>query len=244
MSAAEFQEFYDSFNVSGVFVLYDENNDQYLYHNQAAADSLYSPASTFKICNSLIGLETGAVSSEKEVFAWDGVERNVAKWNRNTDMELGFKNSTVWFYQEMATRIGMDTMQFYLNKLDYGNKNTGGGITRFWLIGGDLRITPNEQINFLRRLNHEELPVKQSTMQTVKRIMQYDVNQDYNMRGKTGWGGLDENDMGWFVGYVEANDNTYYFANLVIADGMENPDFSKSRVQIVYDVLRKLKVIS
>lgn len=153
----ELMKFYEEHQVQGSFILYDQKNDRYTYYNQEQTNTPFTPASTFKICNSLIALETGAVKDEHTVSKWDQKERPVPAWNADTDMRNAFKNSTVWFYQELAKRVGEEKMKFWLKKANYGNGDISGGIDGFWLWGG-LRITPAQQIDFLRNL-HQNLHV-------------------------------------------------------------------------------------
>nr|WP_068890837.1 penicillin-binding transpeptidase domain-containing protein [Pedobacter panaciterrae] len=102
----DFKKFYEKYKVQGSFIMYDQKNDQYTMYNQEQASVPFTPASTFKICNSLVSLETGVVKDEHVVFKWDGKERSPDVWNKDTDMRNAFKNSTVWYYQELAKRVG------------------------------------------------------------------------------------------------------------------------------------------
>ena len=64
-------------------MLYDQNNDKFTFYNQAQFKEHYSPASTFKICNSLIGIETGIIMDENFIIVWDSVMRPNTKWNQD-----------------------------------------------------------------------------------------------------------------------------------------------------------------
>jgi beta-lactamase class D len=109
------------------------------------------PASTFKIPNSIIALETGVVADpDKDVFKWDGVVRSIEAWNRDHTMRSAIAASVVPVYQEIARRIGQERMQKYVDLFEYGNRDIGGGIDQFWLTG-NLRIDPIEQIDFVDR---------------------------------------------------------------------------------------------
>jgi len=239
----DFKKYYDRYSVSGSFIVYDENNDSYTVYNPAQTEQAFIPASTFKICNSLIGLETGVIPDENFMIRWDGVVRQVEAWNADHDMRTAFRNSTVWYYQELARRVGGERMKYWLDKAQYGNADTSGGIGRFWLTGG-LRITPRQQIAFLKRLHDNDLPFAQRTMDIVKRIMIMDEKPGYVIRGKTGWAELTGGDIGWYVGYVETKGNVYYFANCVHSDGAPRKDFGPGRIEMVYLMLEELKLIS
>lgn len=243
----DFKKYYEQFQVKGSFVLYDQEQDKYIFYNKEQFKQSFSPASTFKICNSLIGLETGVIKDENFVITWDSVERNPI-WDKDHDLKTAFANSTVWYYQELARRVGGQQMKYWLNKANYGNTDTTGGIDKFWLTG-KLRISPEQQIDFLKRLHDNQLPFSQRSMDIVKKIMVTEDTLGYIIRSKTGWGVDDKKDIGWNVGYIETNNRVYYFANCVQIDGEQLNDnnraisFDKSRTEIVYKILKELKLI-
>lgn len=238
----ELKIYYDSFQVEGFFLLWDENERSFTMYNPSYSHEYYSPASTFKILNSLIGLETGVIPDENYLILWDSVVRHVAIWNADHDLNTAFKNSTVWYYQELARRVGEDKMRDWVEKTNYGNKDISGGIDQFWLSGG-LRITPYQQIDFLRRLKHDELPFSKRSMDITKKIMEVETTQHYTLRAKTGWSGSDTLDFGWYVGYVESNDNVYYFATGIWTKDLSNPDFGKARIDISRHILKALMIV-
>ena len=198
----DFKRYYDQFNVDGSFVLYDPQDDKYVFYNQNQFEQTFSPASTYKICNSLIGLETGVIKDENFVIPWDSVTRQNPNWNADTS----------------------------------------GGIDKFWLTGG-LRISPKQQIDFLKRLHENQLPFSQRSVDIVKNIMIAKDTLDYVVRAKTGWCGQDNKDIGWYVGYLETNNKVYYFANCIQSSDINNKDFANARIDIVYLILKELKLI-
>lgn len=233
---------YKEYGVTGSFALHDQKNDKDYFYNKNDYSIATTPASTFKICNSLIGLETGVISDENYVISWDSFERQVPEWDKDNDLKTAFKNSTVWYYQELARRVGVKKMKAWLDKCSYGNKDTSGGIDKFWLTGG-LKISPRQQIEFLERLYSENLPFSKRSMNIVKKIMLFKDTATYTLRGKTGWG-MDGNvDIGWFVGYIEANGNVYFFCNRVYCNNPSNNDFARSRTEITIKALQKLKIL-
>ena len=242
----DFKKYYDEYQVKGSFVVYDRNADKFIFYNEDQFDRQFTPASTFKICNSLIGLETDVITDENYIIPWDSAKRN-SIWDKDFDLKNAFKNSTVWYYQELARRVGGEKMKHWLDTSYYGNADTSGGIDKFWLTGG-LRITPSEQIDFLIRLYNNKLPFSQRSVDIVKDIMIEKDTLGYVLRGKTGWGSQENEDIGWFVGYVEANDNVYYFANCVQTyskniDDKERADlFNNSRRGITYQILKELNI--
>lgn len=237
----DFKKYYDQFNVDGSFVLYDPQTDNYIFYNQNQFEQTFSPASTFKICNSLIGLETGVIKDENFAIQWDSVTRQNPNWNTDHDLKTAFKYSTVWYYQELARRVGGQQMKYWLDKANYGNADTSGGIDQFWLTGG-LRISPKQQIDFLKRLHDNQLPFSQRSMDIVKNIMITNDTLNYVVRAKTGWGGQGKKDVGWYVGYMETRNKVYYFANCIQSDDLNNNDFANARIDIIYLILDDLKL--
>jgi len=237
----EFRGYYDTYNVEGSFVLYDQSEDKYIFYNQSQFKKQFTPASTFKICNSLIGLETGVIEDENFVIPWDSVTRWLPVWNLDQDLKSAFKNSAVWYYQEVARQVGGEQMKYWLEKSNYGNADTSGGIDKFWLTGG-LRISPEEQIDFLRRLHDNSLPFSQRSMDIVKSIMVVKDTLGYVVRAKSGWGIQEEVNIGWYVGYVERDKKVFYFANCIQTKD-DNKDFALARIDIVYQILDELEII-
>lgn len=242
----DFKKYYDQFNVEGSFALYDPQNDKYIFYNHEQFSQSFSPASTFKICNSLIGLETGVIEDENFLIPWDSVVRNPV-WDQDHDLRSAFAHSTVWYYQELARRVGEQKMKYWLDKADYGNADNSGGIDMFWLAGG-LRISPEQQIGFLKRLHDNELPFSQRSMDIVKKIMIVKDTTNYVIRAKTGWGEHGNKDVGWYVGYLEAEDKVYYFSNCVqiktdkLTDVHLANSFDRSRKGIFYKIIDDLNL--
>ncbi|HSM83932.1 MAG TPA: penicillin-binding transpeptidase domain-containing protein, partial [Nodosilinea sp.] len=183
---------------------------------------------TFKILNSLIALETGVIPNDVAVLTWDGIERLIPAWNQDLNLRRAFNLSAVWFYQVLARRVGPDAMQQWVSEAGYGNQTIGSpeAIDSFWLEG-DLRITPQQQIEFLQRLHRDELPFSEPVTAMVKDIMILERTPNYTLRGKTGWAGLGEPDqpqIGWYVGYLEQGENVYLFAtNIDIRQDADAP---------------------
>lgn len=233
------QEIFDSNGVKGAFLLYDLKNDTTFVFNESRVKKGYLPASTFKIMNSLIALETGVIKDEEDTIKWDGQKRFVEAWNQDHNLRSGIKYSVVWFYQELARRIGEERMQHYIDTVAYGNQNISGGIDLFWLQG-DIRITMQQQINFLQRLYQNELPFSQRSMDIVKDIMIQEETADYILRAKTGWAARVEPNIGWFVGYLERKDNVHFFATNIDINKDED---AKARKDITMQILQRLNLL-
>ncbi len=232
---------FQAFEREGSILIYDSNNKRTYEYNSQRNASAIAPASTFKIFNSLVALETGVIPDDVAVLTWDGIEREIDAWNHDTNLRQAFKDSTVWFYQVLARRIGYEKMQQFINKVAYGNRQIGtaADIDRFWLEK-PLQITPKEQIKFLQQLYQGDLPFSQRTINLVKDIMIREQTPDYTLRGKTGWLTSSKPNIGWFVGYLEQNKNVYYFATTL---DMYKPEDAPARIDITRRSLKDLGLL-
>lgn len=244
LSAQEFRDFKEYFleeGFLGSFLLYDLNADKYIYYDSARCNKPFTPASTFKIANSIIGLETGVITDENFIIPWDSVKRNHEEWNHDLDMKTAIKVSAVPYYQELARRVGEARMKEMITKLNYGNMDISGGIDRFWLDGG-LRISQFQEIDFLKRLYKNELPVSQRSMDITKQIILNEDTLGYKLRAKTGWGDMGKESVGWWVGWVEKDGNVYFFATNI--EAMDPPDsFAMARKNITRKILHELQIL-
>ena len=152
---------------AGTFVGYKVDEDLVIASDKDRSGQAMLPASTFKIPNSVIALETGVVGDpDKDIFKWDGVVRSIEAWNRDHTLRSAIAASAVPVYQEIARRIGADRMQKFVDLFGYGNRDIGGGIDQFWLTG-NLRISPIQQIDFVDRLRRGKLPVSKRSQELV-----------------------------------------------------------------------------
>lgn len=235
----DLKKFFDSYDVKGSFIMYDLNKNSTIVYNPERCKKQLTPASTFKIFNSLVALETGAVKSEHDTLRWDGVKRPMPEWNRDHDMRSAFKYSVVWFYQEIARRIGEQKMQHFIDTIKYGNRNISGGIDKFWLTGG-LRISQQDQIDLLLKLYRNQLPFSVHTMETVKNIMIMEDTPGYTLRAKTGWGEQDGKSIAWYVGYVERGKEVYFFATNFETKKEMTDKLKRARIDITKKILSEV----
>lgn len=224
--------------VDGAFVLLDASRGVTHVVNPDRASARYVPASTFKIPNTLIGLETGVIPDERFALPWDGVKRSVPDWNRDHDLASAMKHSVVWFYQEIARRIGPERMQAHLDAFRYGNRDISGGIDKFWLTGG-LRISPHEQIDFLRRLHAGALPCSARSVDILKRLLVLEQTPAYTLRGKTGLESDERSTTGWLVGYVERGADTYFYATVLLGKGSDSGRIMPLRHRLTRALLKR-----
>jgi beta-lactamase class D len=199
---------------AGTFVGYKIDDYLVIASDAERSGEAKLPASTFKIPNSLIALETGVVGDpDKDIFKWDGVVRGIEAWNRDHTMRTAIAASAVPVYQEIARRIGAERMKKYLDQFEYGNCDIGGGIDQFWLTG-NLRIDPVEQIDFVDRLRRGVLPVSKRSQDLVRDILPVTKVGDTVIRAKSGLLGAEQGkpSLGWMVGWAEKGSAQTVFA--------------------------------
>lgn len=235
---------FQNLGVEGSIIIYDSKNDRVFQHNPQRNKKAFPAASTFKILNSLISLETQVIFDEIAVLTWDGITRQIPAWNRDLNMREAFKLSAVWFYQVLARRVGYERMQKWVNQVGYGNKQIGDkeDIDKFWL-DGKLQITPQEQIQFLRRLYKNELPFSERSISIVKDIMIMEKTPDYTIRAKTGLFGFGNDftpKIGWYVGYLEKGDNIYFFATNI---DIRNDKDTAARIELTRRCFQDIAVL-
>ena len=204
---------------AGTFVGYKVDDYLVISSDSDRSGEARLPASTFKIANSVIALETGVVGDpDKDVFKWDGVKHDNEAWNRDHTLRSAIAVSAFPVYQEIARRIGPERMQKYVDTLDYGNRNIGGGIDWFW-VRGDLRIDPVQQVDFVDRLRRGVLPVSKRAQDLVRDILPVTKVGDAVIRAKTGLTDREHGSLGWLVGWAEKGSaNTVFALNLDVRE--------------------------
>lgn len=229
---------YDRLQVTGSFIAYDAGRDRWLYIDSAQADVATTPASTFKVFSSLYALESGIAADTGAHFPWDGVHRR-PEVDRDLSLAQAYRHSAYWVHRNIARTAGASTLKHWLDTVGYGNADTTGGYDRCWLQGG-LRITPHQQVAFLRRLHADALPFSRRTMQQTKSMMVHADSAGHMLRAKTGWGATEQGDVGWFVGWVEApGKGPVFFANRIFSSDTLSNTFAGARERIAREALRK-----
>jgi beta-lactamase class D len=213
------------------------------HSNPRRVDARFVPASTSKIPHTLIALETGYADGPDKHFSWDGTVHPFPTWNQDQTLASAYRHSAVWVYQKIASDIGSETMGAWLTHFDYGNHEVGGpdDVMSYWL-DGPLAISAREQVAFLTRLAQNELPIDRETRVLARSIMQADAGPGWTLYAKTGWGAGNGDDIGWYVGWVEADPGPDW----VFAFNLDMPDEEARarRIPLVRAVLTELGAIA
>ncbi len=234
----------DSLQLNGTVLVYDAHSNTYFSNDFERARTGFLPASTFKIPNSIIGLETGVIENEDMIFKWNGEKRNMAIWEKDMNLREAYQNSCVPCYQEVARGIGMDSMNHYLEAFDYARMEVKeDNMDVFWLEGAS-RISAFEQIRFLRKLQERTLDISTPTYEIMEKVMLIDQKGDYILKGKTGWSIRDGWNVGWFVGIIDKGDKVYYVAtNVEPKENFDMNQFARVRFHVTRLSLQKMGII-
>jgi beta-lactamase class D len=225
-------------NATGTFVVQDTATGRVIAVNAARAAKRFIPASTFKVANSLIALETSAVADEDEIIPYGGKPQPIKTWERDMSMRDAIGISNVPIYQELARRVGLGRYREWLDRLNYGNRQIGNVVDRFWL-DGPLEISAIESAAFLARLAQSKLPASARSQKAVRDIMRLEQKDGRTLYGKTGWQGSHAPQIGWWVGWVESANGIHAFALNMDTKG---PDDLPKRLSIARELLGRLAI--
>ena len=251
---------YEAYGIKNAcFILRDNNHEAMHYYNKERCLQRFTPASTFKIFNSLVALETAIAPDEQYIIKWDSVKSSHVECNKDMNMREAFRESCVNYYQEIARRIGTVQMQHYLDTVKYGNMKIGNAVDSFWL-NDTMQISADEQVGFVKRLYFNELPFSERTQRIVRSMMLFEDQPGYKLYYKTGTREVNGNYIYWIVGFTErivkvkenkesmnkSNERMYpYF----FAQNFEMPvsdtthDWFKVRKDILHEILKDVNAL-
>lgn len=197
----------------GSFVLYDLKRDVWKIHNIDRAVLRVAPNSTYKIYDALFGLEEGVITPANSLIKWNGENYPFEAWNTDQTLQSAMGASVNWYFQTIDERLGADSIQKYLHQIGYGNENLSGNLSSYWL-NSSLKISPIEQVELLVKLHNNRFGFSLENTGTVKNALHISSSAFGDLYGKTGTGRVNGQDVnGWFIGFVENADNTYFFAS-------------------------------
>ncbi len=238
----DWARFFEAEGGTGTFVLLDVATGRTSRLDPDRAARRYLPASTFKVYNALVALETGVVGDPDSVFVWDGVERDVPAWNRDHTLRSGMEVSTVWLYQRVARAVGRQRYADAFAREPYGNGAVGPDVDLFWL-DNSLRISADEQVRFMDRLRRGDLAFRPAVQATVRSLLPVLVETPAaRLVAKTGWGSSDgapgvRTPLGWIVGYVERADGRGAVFALNVAPAADGFEMGPARLRIARALL-------
>lgn len=223
----------------GSFVLYDLENDAWSIYDIDHATLRVSPNSTYKIYDALFGLEEGIITPEDSFIAWNGENYPFEAWNADQTLQSAMNASVNWYFQSVDEQLGVTDLCNYIQKIEYGNENISGNFPSYWMESS-LKISPIEQVELLTNLYNNSFDFSPVNINAVKSSILLSSSDDGTLYGKTGTGRVEGNDVnGWFIGYIEAANNTYFFATNIGADGGAS---SSTAMEITMSILSDLQI--
>ena len=197
---------------TGSFVLYDQSADRWNIYNMDHASTRVSPNSTYKIYDALLGLESGIITPEHSTFTWNGEPYPFNSWEADQDLTSAMHNSVNWYFQAIDSQAGFEAVRTFLQTINYGNQNTGTNLNLYW-TDFSLKISPIEQVELLQDFYQNNFHFDNKNIQAIKKALLLSTTSSGSLYGKTGTGRVNGKDVnGWFIGYIETANNTYYFA--------------------------------
>ena len=237
ISSIDMAEYFDGYD--GSFVLYDLNNDRWSIYNEEQASVRVSPDSTYKIYDALFALEEGIISPDASGLAWDGTLYPFESWNQDQTLASALSVSANWYFQELDRQMGTDVIRSRIREIGYGNENISGSPDSYWMESG-LKISPIEQVKLLTDLYRNTFDFAPENIRAVKDSLRLSASPAGTLYGKTGTGQVDgQNVNGWFVGFTETADNTYFFAVNIHAESNAS---GSSAAEIALDVLDEMDI--
>jgi beta-lactamase class D len=221
--------------------MYDRSSGTFINPEPTRSAERLTPCSTFKIYNTLIGLELGLIQgADSPWYKWDGIHRDIDGWNQDLTLREAFRVSAVPAYQILAREIGAMRMNKFIEEISYGTKDISAGIDSFWLYRQEhasIMISADEQVKLLNKLFDGKLPFSEKNIAILRDVMTAIKTEKGTLYGKTGSGMNADGKwaLGWFVGFLEQGDVTFVFACNIT--GGENPSGKTARA-IVESILK------
>ncbi|MCW3160180.1 penicillin-binding transpeptidase domain-containing protein [Chryseobacterium oryctis] len=245
----DFKNYFDRCGTEGSIAIYDLESQKWIVSDTVGIEIESLPASTFKIINLLIALETNTIKDENEIVKWVGNTDTIKYGYRpeiyhDMSVKEAFESSAGWVFVELSKKIGKDNYKKLLSKSYYGNNNLTQKDPDFWNFG-DFAISPKNQVEFLQSLYQERLPFSKQNIDIVKKVMITEKTEDYTIRAKTGWTRENNINTGWWTGYIETKKGNYIFATRLLQDRkMNRSDFGSCRKEITKKIFKDLGIIS
>lgn len=212
--------------MKGCFLLYNLKTNAFEKTIGDACQERFPACSSFKVPLAVMAFDSGVLKDEKQVLKWDGEKRFLETWNKDQDARSWMRESVVWFSQRLTPKLGKKELKEYLSKFKYGNEDVSTGITTAWLNSpsnpkGALAINAYEQVEFMKKLWSNELPVTKRSMGITRQITYLETSPNgFKLSGKTGSNFYDADrklQLGWFISHI-SNGEKEYIAVTTLSD--------------------------
>ena len=223
----------------GSFVLYDLKHDTWKIHDKERASLRVAPNSTYKLYSALFGLENNIITPANSLIRWNGESYPFEAWNKDQTLQSAMTSSVNWYFQSIDEQLGSSAVQNYLRNIGYGNEDLSGDFSSYWMESS-LKISPVEQVELLTKLYNNDFGFAPENIKAVKDSIHIASSDTSNFYAKTGTGRVNGQDVnGWFIGFIERTDNTYFFATNIHAK--DHADGSTA-AEITMSVLSNMKI--
>ncbi|MCE3261253.1 MAG: class beta-lactamase [Pseudoduganella sp.] len=211
--------------------LADAASGQWLLH-EGVCDQRLPPMSTFKLPLALMGYDAGVLWDEQSpVLPYKpGYVDWRPAWRQPHAPRSWMRESVVWYSQQITLQLGEERFARYVKRFGYGNADVSGdagknnGLSDSWL-GSSLRISPDEQVGFLRRVVGRQLALKPAAYDMTAALVQWpEPVAGWQVFGKTGSGSDAGQRLGWYVGWLERDGRRLVFAQVGSVNGLEVRD--------------------
>ncbi len=200
-------------------------------HRKGTCDQGFYPQSTFKLPLAMMGYDAGILTdAQNPRWPYQAKFNRSKREQQDTDPTIWERDSIVWYSQEMTRKLGKKAFGDYVRGFGYGNADVSGGpgntdgLTESWLMSS-LKISPDEQVAFLKRFLDGKLPISAQAVEKTKQIVPaFKGNADWHIQGKTGSGSMrnkagksdNSRPIGWFVGWARRENREVIFARLLV----------------------------
>lgn len=242
--------YFKSKDIDGAIIIYNETQNTWIFNNEFDVKEGTPPGATFHLLHALIGLDLGLLSEAPEIYErWDGINRYyfgnlMTQWNCNTNLDEALYYSNDWYFDRLAHELKPKDYYYFLNRLQYSNRVVRKDISGFWNYGG-LLVTPEQQLEFLKKLYHNKLPFATKNQQYVLGKMLVDENPDYTLYGYNAYTVYKGKATDWWIGILKTRTDTYYFSTRIYKSIEDIPvkDFAAFKYTITFEIFKILKMI-
>ena len=129
-----------------------------------------------------------------------------------------------------------------------GDPGKDNGLVLSWL-SSSLKISPVEQVNFLRKVVNRNLPLTAKAYDMTFRIMSSETLENgWEIHGKTGTAAVvlpngrddEEHQYGWYVGWATKGQRTLVFARMVLDRRQEGYAGGRAKEALLRDMTTRL----
>lgn len=219
---------FEAKGVKGTFGMFDNSRGVFTIYDLDRFKQSYSPAETFNIFNTLVGMHIGRIADENALIS----TKDTAGAEEALTITDAFKSSSTAHFRALARSIGKDTMKSWVDSVKYGNKMVGNAVDSCW-SNGKLTISPDEQLGMIKRLYFKQLPFRASVQESVKKMMVVENNSQYQLSYQLGFTNQNEKQITWVLGWVEENMHVYPF--VINFEGAK--DAKKTGQELTHDIL-------